>query len=254
MPNDLREQLEKATEDSLLWRLDEQPEWRSQICDELGRRRSRAAVPHLLGLLKAKDYRIREAAVEALGDIGDASPVVGNALTKLVADPKEPAGVRDTAAFALGSLHYAAAVPQLIDALAAPEVSVRRCAVAALVTIGDRSAASSLRLNAEAEVVPLVRDEMRRAARLLGEPTGLVGFAAALSLVMHGIAWATIERPRFSSPSVAVAAHPLSQKRHMWVTIGRTMDQHHLANVAPSSAQYLTVFGSLLFVGENHAE
>lgn len=164
----LRDILDDVGDAELLVMLGKHREWQVELCNELGRRGVREAIPHLIERLGWDDPLVREAAAEALGHIGPDAIEAGPRLARLVVDAGEPRAVRDTAAYALGSVRYRAAVPMLVDALAASEPTVRRCAVAALVAMDDSSAAGSLRLRANVEKDSAVRRDMLRAAEMLG--------------------------------------------------------------------------------------
>ncbi|RMG75374.1 MAG: HEAT repeat domain-containing protein [Chloroflexi bacterium] len=128
------------------------------------------AVPHLIQALQDKHWRVREAAAEALGQIGDAQAmthlmqalqdkdsdvrrVAAWALVK-IGKPAVPhlmqtlkdehSDVRSAAAWTLGRIGDAQAVPHLIQALKDEERDVRRAAAWALGEIGDAQAVPHL--------------------------------------------------------------------------------------------------------------
>ncbi len=174
-PRSLRDVLRSLTGAELLWRFETtDPEFQGPIALELGRRKCREAVPLLMARLSSPDARLREAAAEALGRIGDAS--VGAGLLRLFEDASQPEAVRDTCAFALGRLRFEPAVTALISALTDLSRTVRVCAVAALAAIGREEIRRDIELVSEVERDPQVRQAMQRAAASLGssvQPEGV---------------------------------------------------------------------------------
>lgn len=131
-----REILRNLSDAELLWNLDEKaPQVQAVICLEIGRRRLREGLPLLRARLGSDNASIREAAAEALGEIGDESSAQG--LLALLLDRNQPEGVRDTCGFALARLRYGDAVAELASALGDPSPSVRICVAAALAAIGN---------------------------------------------------------------------------------------------------------------------
>ena len=96
-------------------------------------------MPGLLAALGDADADVREAAAEALGQIGDAAAVPGLLAALGDADWR----VRRAAAAALGQIG-APAVPGLLAALRYAEEDVREAAAAALREIGDAAAVPGL--------------------------------------------------------------------------------------------------------------
>jgi hypothetical protein len=139
----VRDVLRRESEATLRWTLttSTDSDRKRVIAAELGRRRAHDAAPDLMRtLIDARstcDWRVVEAAAEALGRIG--SGAAGPYLTELLSDQHLPVGVRDTAAFALGRIEYRRAIPTLINALSAPHKTVRLCAAAALAAVADSS-------------------------------------------------------------------------------------------------------------------
>jgi HEAT repeat protein len=132
---------------------------------QAGRRPIREAVPNLLLLLDSPDAELQQQALEALGDIGDeqAAPHI---LTFLDREPSE-VSLRDTAAWALGLLRHRAATSRLERMLRDNEPTVRSCAAAALVAIGDRATAPALHLALALEADEAVRQDFEKAAQCL---------------------------------------------------------------------------------------
>jgi len=142
-PTTVRDVLRRESEATLRWVLSSgaDSERKRVIAAELGRRRAHDAGPELMKALAeartTSDWRVVEAAAEALGRIG--FEAAGPYLTELFSDPGLPVGVRDTAAFALGRTSYRRSIPTLITALSAPNKTVRLCAAAALAALADSS-------------------------------------------------------------------------------------------------------------------
>jgi hypothetical protein len=160
-----REELQRQPTQGLISRLvsETDPVMQRRLAFELGRRQETIAVGHLQKLLGSDDARVRAAAVEALGKIGDetAAPDILN----LFADETQPAEVRDTCAYALARLQYSPALDQLFRALVDPALSVRRGAVAAIITLGGETVHDRLMAQAELEKDPDLQTQMRSVSR-----------------------------------------------------------------------------------------
>jgi hypothetical protein len=135
-----RRDLFRRLADSELLFLLETAEFETQrvVSHELGRRRSKGAIPLLIHRLATADLKLREAAADALGMIGDQA--AGPALLDLFADTAQPVQIRDTCAYALARLAFKPALPKLIAGLMDPSPTVRCCVVAALAAIGESEA------------------------------------------------------------------------------------------------------------------
>ena len=127
-----------------------------------------AAVEPLISALQDSDEGVRQAAAEALGQIGDARAV--EPLVAALKDSDE--GVRQAAAEGLGQIGDARAVEPLIAALGDSNRDMRRAAAGALGQIGDARAVEPL-------VAALKESEsyLRRAA---AEGLGKIGDARAV--------------------------------------------------------------------------
>ncbi|HZP83413.1 MAG TPA: HEAT repeat domain-containing protein [Chthonomonadaceae bacterium] len=99
----------------------------------------KAAVPALLSLAEEEDWRVRSAAVDALSEIGPATPEVVPALDRALGDPAD--WVRRHAADALGTIgkNAGAAVPALARTLMDAQPYVRINAATALAKIGPEA-------------------------------------------------------------------------------------------------------------------
>jgi hypothetical protein len=115
---------------------------RLQEIEDLGDEDSAKALPKLLGALADKDPRIRGAAAEALGEVGDASAV--EPLGKMLSGDAD-SDVREAAAEALGEIGSPNAVPALRAGLKDADEDVREAVVDALGSIGGPDAERVLR-------------------------------------------------------------------------------------------------------------
>jgi HEAT repeat protein len=158
-----------------------------------------AAVPGLLAALRDADWRVRREAAWALGWIGDAAAVPGllaalrdaeedvRIALRSVLAPQEllaalryaEEDVRRAAAWALGWIGDAAAVPGLLAALRDAEEDVRRAAAAALGEIGDAAAVPGL-LAALRDADADVREAAAAALGWIGDAAAVPGLLAAL--------------------------------------------------------------------------
>ncbi|MEO8972148.1 MAG: HEAT repeat domain-containing protein [Ktedonobacteraceae bacterium] len=94
-----------------------QPLTKQILCEVLGRRHAIQALPELLHALKDSSPGIRSEAADALAAIG--SPQAGPALLEGYR-AEEDRDVRVMLAIALGAVHFAPAIPDLIQALDDP--------------------------------------------------------------------------------------------------------------------------------------
>ncbi|MCG3178746.1 MAG: hypothetical protein BIFFINMI_01075 [Phycisphaerae bacterium] len=118
----------------------------------------------LVAALSDKEYNVRVAAAEALGNCGPAAKGAADALVKLLADPRGE--VRRAAVQALGRLGEAAA---LATALSADDAQVRGWSARALGDMGNAAAAAVPALvKAAADGDPQVRREAVLSLALLG--------------------------------------------------------------------------------------
>jgi HEAT repeat protein len=149
--------------------LDEKPaDVQAKICLELGRRRAKEAVGNLRSRLGSAHEELREAAAEALGEIGDAS--AAEDLLKLLLDRAQPEGVRDTSAFALAKLKYSPAIAELVSSLSDPSPSVRLCVTATLAAIRN----------------PVIRERVEQALAIESESVVRAALAHLLNLLPRG--------------------------------------------------------------------
>lgn len=95
-------------------------------------------VAHWPAALHGSDKRLRQQAVQTLGNVGPADPAVIPALASVLRDPA--VGVRREGALALVKIGppAAAAVPALREAVKDSDAKVRAYATQALEVIGDR--------------------------------------------------------------------------------------------------------------------
>lgn len=135
---------------------------RARAAMSLGSRGKTSAIPRLAPLLDDPDWAVRQAAVESLGRIGDASaaPLLVAAITGAdrVPDPNGASAVRAAAAEALGRIGDSA-MPVLLEALRGRHVKLRETAIAAIGAVGGPAAAASL-----GDMVADDRSSVRQAA------------------------------------------------------------------------------------------
>jgi len=110
--------------------------------DDLADEDPAKALPPLLGALADKDPRIRAAAAEALGEVGDPSAI--EPLGKALASDAD-SNVREAAAEALGDVGSPNAIPMLRGGLRDADSDVREAVVDALAGIGGPEAERVLR-------------------------------------------------------------------------------------------------------------
>ena len=120
---------------------------RARAAASLGSRGKVSAIPQLTPLIDDPDWSVRQAAVEALGRIEDASaaPVLVAAITGADRLPGSDgaSAVRAAAGEALGRIGTAA-VPVLLEALHGRHVKLRETAIAALGAVGGPAAVEAL--------------------------------------------------------------------------------------------------------------
>jgi len=176
------------------------------------------AIPLLVERLGDASWRVRKAAVERLGALPERASAVGP-LLGAIADGGD-AGRRNAALEALVACGRLA-VPGLVDALASPDVDVRKQAVDVLGTIGDARAEAALERSlgdadanvraAAADALAALGGGVRTAAlqaHAADDPEPLVRLAALRSLVRleAPVPFATIESA-LADPTLAAAAY-----------------------------------------------
>jgi HEAT repeat protein len=115
---------------------------RQILCDMLGERHERAAVPILVDCLNDASPDIRDSAADALAKIGD--PSAGKALMECFAGAEREIGVRQMLALALGAVGHKPAIPLLIQALNEPNGTLRGCAAWSLGVLDAEEAKDAL--------------------------------------------------------------------------------------------------------------
>ncbi len=138
-------------------------EARLDAIEELADQAPEIALPRLGQALADPDPAVREAAAEALGELGDARAL--EPLAELLAADPEPE-VRAAAAEALGELGAREAVPRLGQRLVDADESVRESVVDALAQLGGREAERLVRQALQDEDED-VREAAADALRLL---------------------------------------------------------------------------------------
>ncbi len=150
---------------------------RTMLCDILGVRRERGAVPGLVRMLSDMDPSVRGAAADALGKIAD--PRAGRALEEHFKIELNSA-VRSEIAAALGAVGRKHAIPLLIESLDDPWDALRGCAAWSLGHMKTLSAEGALvaALDGEKNQYAKTRIEVAlkeiRSARRQGKATGRV--------------------------------------------------------------------------------
>lgn len=162
----LRDELMDLSNEVAIRRLADYGDELVPLIHEVGQRRLRGAVDQLRSLLIHPDDRIKQAAVEALGDIGDDSGA--SDILKLARHPNISLSLRNTIAWSLGSLRYAPAVTVLAQMLQDDEPSVRSCAAAALAAIADPTSVPALLLASARERDSSVKEELEAVLKLFG--------------------------------------------------------------------------------------
>ena len=126
----------------------------NEVAEDLAKL-GRSAAGELIRALRDRDWRVRCAAVQALGDLGDPRGV-----EPLIAALKDESRlVRYTAAWALGELGDARGVEPLIAALNDGDWALRYCAARALGKLGDARAVGPLK-----ELLSDENEDVRKAA------------------------------------------------------------------------------------------
>lgn len=108
---------------------------KGNICEILGWRKARSAIPELITCLRDRSPYTRQEAVDALGRIG--SSEIGSILLAHFTSYERNADVLSTYAYSLGWLAYRPAIPALRKALFHQEGLVRVCAAEALSRLQD---------------------------------------------------------------------------------------------------------------------
>jgi HEAT repeat protein len=135
----------------------------------------RHAIPRLIQALQDEEWRVREAACKALGEIGD--PQAISYLAEALQDVDRD--VRWAACKALGEIGDPQAIPHLIQALRNEEEWVREAACKALGEIGDPQAISYL-AEALQDVDGAVRWAACKALGEIGDPQAIPHLLQAL--------------------------------------------------------------------------
>jgi len=147
-----------------------------------------------LGLAAARDGEVEEW-IRRMGTVEERPFEALNALIRLgepaiapvlaaFRDAEQPEGRRWQAAKVLGALEARVAVPDLLDGLESPSLSVAACSAEALGTIGERAALPRLKERFGSESRPQVKGEIEKAIDAIergsggaGDPEAAVAFA-----------------------------------------------------------------------------
>ncbi len=120
---------------------------------------TKQAVPVLLEVLADPTTNVRDAAIDALGHIGD--PAAGPALLKEYDKAHDDPSLRVLLASAVGFCHYRPAIPSLIEALSSSDSLLRRQATWGLRHLQAQEAKEPLRKALTHETDPLTRHTMQ---------------------------------------------------------------------------------------------
>lgn len=158
--------LREATIESLLEALSKYDEVsiRAIICDVLGQKRARGAVPILISLLDDDCSNIRSVAAESLAKIGDVK--AGPFLLERFAKEQE-LGVKRMYTAALGAVMYLPAVATLVQALLDADSSLRGSAAWSLGRLKNTTAVSPLEQALQRETDAYARQRMQEALETL---------------------------------------------------------------------------------------
>lgn len=118
------------------------PEFRDYAARSLAHIGDRSAAPAIAVLLDANDWRARVGAVRALGEL-QASEFIPRLVSLIESDPENV--VREWAVAALGQIGDAEVVPVIAQCLGSAEPRMRRAAAFALGEMGGADAANLLR-------------------------------------------------------------------------------------------------------------
>jgi HEAT repeat protein len=137
------------------------------LCDILGERRAKTAIPDLLSCLDDQSPRVRSAAADALSKIGDAR--AGELLMNYVIKEAD-IEVRRMYMVALGAVGYRYAIPVLIKALSDIDSSIRGSAAWSLGALRAIEATNELEQALNQEEEPYPKERMKEA---LGKINGM---------------------------------------------------------------------------------
>lgn len=153
---------------------DSELEVRVLAAEYLGLVRAKGAVPALLALAKGEaPHRLRRAALDSLGEIGD--PAASSTLLGLI--ERGPATLRAAAAMALSASADGAALPALTKLVASPEPAIRHAAA--------RAAAGSLRAQRD-RPGPATAAALAALATAASDSAGEVAVTAIAALAASG--------------------------------------------------------------------
>lgn len=133
------------------------------LCELLGQRRAKSAIPSLIACLTHTDAEVRYEAADALAKIRQ--PATGPVLTQHLSSESD-VHVQAMLLLAIGAVGYRPAIPRLIDTLSAPEAQVRGSAAWSLGALRAWEACAALEnaLKYETEVFTRERIEHALAA------------------------------------------------------------------------------------------
>lgn len=132
------------------------PRTKRILCDILGSRHAKSAIPILISCLADSDWEVRNDAAEALADIR--SLKAGEALLQHLINDPLPAY-----AGALGAIKYYPAIPFLLEALRNPSARLRGIAAWSLGELMAKEALPQLELSLITETDDYAIDHMKEA-------------------------------------------------------------------------------------------
>src|SRR5260370_21674690 len=122
---------------------------------------TKQAVPALIEALADPDADVRDAAIDALGHVGDTAD--GSALLQEYHKESDDSDLRVSLASTIGLCQYVPAIPTLIEALSSPQSLLRRRATGSLRYLQAQEAKEPLRKALAQETDPLTRQTMQEA-------------------------------------------------------------------------------------------
>ncbi|MBE9129646.1 MULTISPECIES: HEAT repeat domain-containing protein [unclassified Coleofasciculus] len=137
------------------------------LCDVLGWRHEKRAVPIIINMLENDSFKVRSSAADALAKIGD--PTSGNALLHRLELPEPKISVRRMLLAALGAVDCQEAIPLLIEYLQNPDPSQRGSAAWSLGEMRATEALQKLENALRSERSQYPRERMIEAIRKIKE-------------------------------------------------------------------------------------
>jgi HEAT repeat protein len=159
--------IQKAHIQEILLALESKPPnklTRVLLCDILGYRHAKKAVPILLQSLTDESEKVRYSAADSLGKIKDQNS--GQSLLQHYQQESDD-GVRAMLSAALGAVQYKPAIPILVQALREDDRSLRGCAAWSLGELGAKDSLPALQDALTTETDSYARTRMEEAIKIL---------------------------------------------------------------------------------------